>query len=56
MLSINVICVGKLKEKFFKDGAYKFGLFSDVDYLITDREPNDEIKAALEKEDVIVIF
>lgn len=44
------------EEKFFKDGAYKFGLFSDVDYLITDREPNDEIKAALEKEDVIVIF
>ena len=44
------------EEKFFKDGAYKFGLLSDVDYLITDREPNDEIKAALEKEDVIVIF
>ena len=44
------------EEKFFKDGAYKFGLFSDVDYLITDREPNDEIKATLEKEDVIVIF
>ena len=44
------------EEKFFKDGAYKFGLLSDVDYLITDREPNDEIKAALEKEDVIVMF
>ena len=44
------------EEKFFKDGAYKFGLLSDVDYLITDMEPNDEIKAALEKEDVIVIF
>lgn len=43
-------------EKFYKDGAHKFGVLEDVDYIITDKAPDETVKAALDKYDVEAIF
>lgn len=43
-------------EKFYKDGAHKFGTLEDVDYIITDKAPDDTVKVELDKYDVKVIY
>lgn len=43
-------------EKFYKDGAYKFGELKDIDYIITEKEPEESIRKALTDFEVEVIF
>ena len=31
-------------DKFYKDGSYKFGTLEEVDYIITEKEPEESIK------------
>lgn len=43
-------------EKLYKDGAYKFASLDDIDYIITEKEPEANIKEILSKKEVQVIF
>lgn len=43
-------------EKLYKDGAYKFATLDDIDYIVTEKEPEDNIKEILREKEVQVIF
>lgn len=43
-------------EKFYKDGSYKFSSIDDVEYIITDTKPNEEILKNLSKTNVKVLY
>ena len=43
-------------DKFYKDGSYKFGALEEVDYIITEKEPEESIKMALKEYEVKLIF
>lgn len=43
-------------DKFYKDGSYKFGKLEEVDYIITEKEPEESIKMALKEYEVKLIF
>lgn len=43
-------------EKFYKDGSYKFGTLEDIDYIVTEKEPEESIKKMLAEFEVKVIF
>ena len=43
-------------EKFYKDGSFKFGTLDDINYIITEKEPEDSIKKMLVQHEVKIIF
>lgn len=43
-------------EKFYKDGTFKCGSLDKVDYILTEKEPNQDIKEELKKYDIEIIF
>ena len=43
-------------EKLYKDGAYKFATLDDIDYIVTEKEPEESIKEILRQKEVKVIF
>lgn len=43
-------------EKFYKDGSYKFCDIEDIQYIITDIKPNEEILNKLSKTNVKVLY
>ena len=43
-------------EKIYKDGAYKFATLDDIDYIVTEKEPEESIKEILRQKEVKVIF
>lgn len=43
-------------EKLYKDGAYKFATLDDIDYIVTEKEPEESIKEILSQKEVKVIF
>ena len=42
-------------EKLYKDGAYKFATLDDIDYIVTEKEPEGNIKEILNQKEVKVI-
>lgn len=42
-------------EKLYKDGAYKFATLDDIDYIVTEKEPEESIKEILNQKEVKVI-
>lgn len=42
-------------NKFYFDGNYKFALIDDIDYIITDEMPNEEIRSVLEESNIELI-
>ena len=42
-------------KKFYFDGNYKFATIDDIDYIITEEMPKDEIKAILEEFNIELI-
>ncbi|MDU3350683.1 MAG: DeoR/GlpR transcriptional regulator, partial [Clostridium sp.] len=45
-----------INEKFYNDGLYKFCELGDVDYIITDKKPEENIIDGLSKYNVKVIY
>lgn len=43
-------------EKFYKDGTYKFGTLEDIDYIVSEKEPEESVKSVLREYEVEVIF
>lgn len=43
-------------EKLYKDGAYKFSTLDEIDYIVTEKEPEESIKEILNNKEVQVIF
>lgn len=43
-------------EKFYKDGSYKFSSIDDVEYIITDKKPNEEIFKIIEMKNVKILY
>lgn len=43
-------------EKLYKDGAYKFACLEDIDYIVTEKEPEESILKILNEKEVKVIF
>lgn len=43
-------------EKFYKDGSYKFSTLNDIEYIITNKEPDEEILKDLNKNNVKVLY
>ena len=43
-------------EKFYTDGSYKFSSIDDVDYIITDKKPNEEILKIIETKDIKILY
>ena len=43
-------------EKFYKDASYKFSSLEDVDFIITDSKPKDDIINKLSKYDLELIY
>ncbi|WP_243190564.1 DeoR/GlpR family DNA-binding transcription regulator [Clostridium gallinarum] len=43
-------------EKFYKDGSYKFCDIKDIEYIITDIKPNEEILKKLSESNVKVLY
>ena len=39
-------------EKLYKDGAYKFATLDDIDYIVTEKEPEGNIKEILNQKEV----
>lgn len=44
------------KDKFYKDGSYKFGKIEDIDYIITDKSINENIIKEVNKFNVKILF
>ncbi len=42
--------------KFYKDGSYKFSELNEVEYIITDKEPDKNIIEALKKTNVKLLY
>lgn len=45
-----------INEKFYSDGSYKFCELDDIDYIITDKRPEEDIIDGLAKHNVKVIY
>jgi DeoR/GlpR family transcriptional regulator of sugar metabolism len=45
-----------IDEKFYNDGSYKFSTLDEIDYIITDKKPDDNIIEGLDKYNVKIIF
>lgn len=45
-----------INEKFYNDGSYKFCGLEDIDYIITDKKPEENIVDGLSKYNVKVIY
>lgn len=43
-------------EKLYKDGSYKFSTLDEIDYIVTEKEPEESIKEILNNKEVQVIF
>lgn len=43
-------------EKFYIDGVYSFAKCEDIDFIISDKEPNEEILELLNKNNISIIF
>lgn len=43
-------------DKFYKDGSYKFSTLNEIEYIITDKEPDINIVEALRKTKVKVLY
>ena len=43
-------------NKFYKDGSYKFSELNEVEYIITDKEPDKNIIEALKKTNVKLLY
>lgn len=43
-------------EKFYIDGAFKFTGLSEIDYIITDEKPEEEVSELLDKYEVKLIY
>ncbi len=43
-------------EKFYKDGSYRFSKLDDIQYIITDTKPNEEILKSLSQTKVKVLY
>lgn len=44
------------KDKFYKDGSYKFGTLEDIDYIITDKKIDEKILENIKKYKAKIIF
>lgn len=44
------------KDKFYKDGSYKFGTLDDIDYIITDKRIDEKILEDIKKYKAKIIF
>lgn len=43
-------------EKFYNDGSYKFSSIDDVEYIITDKKPNEEILKIIEMKNIKILY
>ena len=43
-------------EKLYKDGPYKFATLEDIDYIVVEKEPENDVKKALLNFEVEVIY